>query len=464
MSRSYKFLIPIALILLIAIYIDLPNSPGIHIIGINRDFKTRLGLDLVGGVQALLAADVPADQPINPTDMSIAEKIVENRVNGLGVSEAVVQPAGGRRIVVELPGETDPELALATIRQTGMLEFVDMSMLSNQEAATLVNTKIQTDWAPGGTQITPTPAVAPTTTITSTVPSLPQPTFHTVMTGVDITNVGVQTNPGGGYVVAFELNTEGAQIFRDFTTANIGKILGIVLDKEVISIPAINNAITQGKGVITGKFTAEEANNLAVQLRYGSLPIPLTVVTSETVGPTLGQDSLRKSLIAGLIGMSVVVLFMALYYRLPGLVADLALLCYALITYGLFRLIPVTLTLPGIAGFVLSVGVAVDANVLIFERIKEELREGRPLRQAIDLGWGRAWPSIRDSNFSTLITCGILFWFGNTFGASIVKGFSLTLAIGVMVSMFTAIVVSRTFLHLVLDNINFTEHTRWFGV
>jgi len=265
-------------------------------------------------------------------------------------------------------------------------------------------------------------------------------------------------------VVAFELNTEGAQIFRDFTTANIGKILGIVLDKQVISIPAINNAITQGKGVITGKFTADEANNLAVQLRYGSLPIPLTVVTSETVGPTLGQDSLRKSLIAGLIGMSVVVLFMALYYRLPGLVADLALLCYALITYGLFRLIPVTLTLPGIAGFVLSVGVAVDANVLIFERIKEELREGRPLRQAIDLGWGRAWPSIRDSNFSTLITCAILFWFGNTFGASIVKGFSLTLAIGVMVSMFTAIVVSRTFLHLVLDNINFTEHTRWFGV
>jgi len=460
MSRSYKFLIPIALILLIAIYIDLPNSPGIHIIGINRDFKTRLGLDLVGGVQALLAADVPADQPINPTDMSIAEKIVENRVNGLGVSEAVVQPAGGRRIVVELPGETDPELALATIRQTGMLEFVDMSMLSDQEAISLVNTKIQTDWAPGGTQTTPTP----TSTITSTVPSQPQPIFHTVMTGVDITNVGVQTNPGGGYVVAFELNTEGAQIFRDFTTANIGKILGIVLDKEVISIPAINNAITQGKGVITGKFTADQANNLAVQLRYGSLPIPLTVVTSETVGPTLGQDSLRKSLIAGLIGMSVVVLFMALYYRLPGLVADLALLCYALITYGLFRLIPVTLTLPGIAGFVLSVGVAVDANVLIFERIKEELREGRPLRQAIDLGWGRAWPSIRDSNFSTLITCAILFWFGNTFGASIVKGFSLTLAIGVMVSMFTAIVVSRTFLHLVLDNINFTEHTRWFGV
>ena len=464
MNRTYKFIIPIALILLIAIYIDLPNSPGIHFAGINRDFKTNLGLDLVGGVQALLEADIPSTQAINPSDMAIAVQIVESRVNGLGVSEAVVQPAGGRRIVVELPGETDPEQALATIKQTGMLEFVDMSMLSNGEALSLLHTKVQTDWESGGALPSPTPTISPTSTVTSTLPTQPQQIFHTVMTGVDIKNVGVQTNPGGGYVVAFELNSEGATIFRDFTTANIGKILGIILDKEVISIPSINNAITQGKGVITGKFTADEANNLAVQLRYGSLPIPLKVVTSETVGPTLGQDSLRKSLIAGLVGMSVVVLFMALYYRLPGIVADLALLCYALITYALFRLIPVTLTLPGIAGFILSVGVAVDANVLIFERIKEELRAGRLLRQAIDLGWGRAWPSIRDSNFSTLITCGILFWFGNTFGASIVKGFSLTLAIGVMVSMFTAIVVSRTFLHLVLDNINFTEHTRWFGV
>jgi preprotein translocase subunit SecD len=194
------------------------------------------------------------------------------------------------------------------------------------------------------------------------------------------------------------------------------------------------------------------------------LPVPLKVLTSETVGPTLGQDSLNRSKVAGLIGITVVILFMALYYRLPGLVADLALLCYALITYALFRLIPVTLTLPGIAGFILSVGVAVDANVLIFERIKEELRSGKTLKNSIDLGWKNAWPSIRDSNFSTLITCAILFYFGYQFGASIVKGFSLTLAIGVMVSMFTAIVVTRTFLHLILDRINFTEHTRWFGL
>jgi preprotein translocase subunit SecD len=313
-------------------------------------------------------------------------------------------------------------------------------------------------------EISITPSATETSTITNTLPVSSGPSYHTVMTGADLKNVAVQTNPGGGYVVGFELNAEGTQIFKDFTSAHVGQILGIVLDKEVISIPSINTAITQGKGVIEGKFTADQANNLALQLKYGSLPIPLKVVTSETVGPTLGQDSLRKSLIAGLIGMSVVVVFMALYYRLPGIVADLALLCYALITYALFRLIPVTLTLPGIAGFVLSVGVAVDANVLIFERIKEELHAGRGLRLAIDLGWNRAWPSIRDSNFSTLITCAILFWFGNTFGASIVKGFSLTLATGVAVSMFTAIVVTRTFLHLVLDNINFTQHSRWFGV
>jgi preprotein translocase subunit SecD len=293
------------------------------------------------------------------------------------------------------------------------------------------------------------------------------------MTGVVIKNVGVQYTQGSGYMVAFELNSEGTQIFKDFTSIHIGEVLGIVLDKEVISAPSINSSITQGRGVIEGRFTSDEANHLADLLRYGSLPIPLKVVTSETVGPTLGQDSLRKSFMAGLIGMSVVMLFMALYYRLPGLVADLALLCYALITYAIFRLgipdttlhlNPVTLTLPGIAGFILSVGVAVDANILIFERIKEELRAGKMLKTAIDLGWKRAWPSIRDSNFSTLITCGILFWFGSTFGASIVKGFSLTLGIGVLVSMFTAIVVSRTFLHLVLDNINFTHHPRWFGV
>jgi preprotein translocase subunit SecD len=476
MNRTYRLLIPIAVIMLIALYIDIPNSPGIHVLGINRDFSTHLGLDLVGGLQALLEADVPANVNVSASDMSVAVQIVENRVNALGVSEPIVQQAGSRRIVVELPGETDPAKALATIKQTGLLEFIDMSALTAQQAAALVHTKINTDWQPAGTQpegtttpsATPEGSITPSATVTSTVTSTETvptgPTFHTVMTGADLTNIGVQTTQGGGYVVAFELNSEGTQIFKDFTSNHLGQILGIALDKEVISVPSINNAITTGKGVIEGNFTSDEANNLALQLRYGSLPIPLKVITSSTVGPTLGQDSLNKSLIAGGIGMLVVILFMGLYYRLPGVVADLALLCYALIAYALFRFIPVTLTLPGIAGFILSVGVAVDANVLIFERLKEELRSGKSLRISIDLGWKNAWPSIRDSNFSTLITCGILYWFGNTFGASIVKGFALTLAIGVMVSMFTAIVVTRTFLHTVLDRIDVTEHARWFGI
>ena len=194
------------------------------------------------------------------------------------------------------------------------------------------------------------------------------------------------------------------------------------------------------------KFTQETANNLAIQLRYGSLPVAFDVVESTTVGPTLGQDSLRKSLIAGIIGLIVIMLFMIIYYRLPGLVASLALATYALISLALFRLIPVTLTMSGIAGFVLSIGMAVDANILIFERMKEELRAGRTLTNAIDLGWRRAWLSIRDSNISTLITCAILFWFGSNFGASIVKGFAFTLALGVLVSLFTAVVVTRHFL------------------
>ncbi len=502
-QRFQRFLIPIIIMVAIAIYIVIPNSPGIHVhalgINIDRNFNTNLGLDLVGGVQALLEADLPASTSINSTDMNTARQIVENRVNGLGVSEAVVQIAGERRILVELPGETDPQKALATIQQTGLLEFVDMSSLSTQEAFALTGTTIRTDFgqsgqgsqtAPAATSaVTPTETVSPTQSITSTAPvsgttpitgtqpvtstntltgtqATPTgPVFHTIMTGAALSNVGVQVNPTSGqYEVSFELKSNSAKTFADFTSTHVNQVLAIVLDKKVISAPTINSAITDGKGVIQGNFNAQSANDLAVQLRYGSLPIPLKVVTSQTVGPTLGQDSLRKSLLAGVIGLSVVILFMGLYYRLPGIVADLALLVYAITTFALFKLIPVTLTLPGIAGFVLSVGMAVDANVLIFERLKEELRAGRTLRQAIDLGWARAWPSIRDSNLSTLITCMILFWFGSTFGASIVKGFALTLSIGVAISMFTAIIVTRTFLHLVLDNVQFAEHHSWFGV
>ncbi|MEW5938439.1 MAG: protein translocase subunit SecD, partial [Chloroflexota bacterium] len=289
--------------------------------------------------------------------------------------------------------------------------------------------------------------------------------YHTVMTGADLKTATVGQDPTSGrYYIAFTLTAEGAQIFSQHTSTHTQQYLGIVLDKTVISSPIINQAITSGEGQISGNFTYESANQLAIQLRYGSLPIPVKVVESRTVGPTLGEESVRKSVLAGAIGLAVVILFMAFYYRVPGLLADLALLTYALFSLALFKLIPVVLTLPGIAGFILSIGMAVDANVLIFERMKEELRGGKNLRQAIDLGWSRAWPSIRDSNISTLITCLILFMFGSSFGASMVKGFSVTLALGVGVSLFTAINVTRTFLHLALDAAKLPEHPRWFGL
>ena len=225
------------------------------------------------------------------------------------------------------------------------------------------------------------------------------------MTGAGLQTASVSRGQTGEYAISFVLKSDSTKIFGDYTTSHQQQYLAIVLDKAVISAPIIQSPITDGQGQISGNFTQETAQTLAVQLRSGALPIPIKVVESRTVGPTLGEESLRKSVLAGLIGLAVVILFMGIYYRLPGLVADLALICYALFTMMLFKMIPVVLTLPGIAGFILSVGMAVDANVLIFERLKEELRGGRNLRQAIDLAWSRAWPSIRDSNTSTLITC-----------------------------------------------------------
>lgn len=468
--RQYRNLIIIAAAFVISIFLVWPNNPGIHFAGINREIHTVLGLDLVGGLQILLEADVPGNP--ESTAMDTAVKIVENRVNSLGVSEAVVQKAGSNRIVVELPGVKDRKQAVDTIRTTGLLEFVDFASLTTEQAIQLVGEKIVTDYVPpsSSAESSPTPTILPTSpsptgTITTTLEISPTTqVWHTIMTGDKIKNVGVTTGSIGEYQVAFELTAEGSQTFGDHTTKNVGKILAIVLDKEVISVPGINEPITSGRGVIQGKFTQAEANALAIQLRYGSLPIPLKIALIREIGPTLGQDSLRKSLVAGAIGASIVILFMLLYYRLPGAVADLALIIYAMVTFGLFRFIPVTLTLPGIAGLMLSTGSALDANILIFERMKEELRGGRNLQQAVDQGWQRAWPSIRDSNFATLITCTILWFFGSVSGTTIVKGFSLTLAIGVVISLFTAIVVTRTLLNLVLNYFKPTNFGKWFGI
>jgi preprotein translocase subunit SecD len=392
----------------------------------------------------LLEADVPAETAVTSEDLLNAKNILQNRANALGVSEVVMQTAGDRRIVAEFPGVTNPEEVVSALKQTALLEFVDMGTTPVAEGTT-----IQTDFGMEN---------APATTDAG------ETIYHTVMTGAGLQTASVTRSQTGEYAISFVLKSDTKDIFAEYTTSHQQQYLAIVLDKQVISAPIIQSPITDGNGQISGKFSQEEAQTLAVQLRSGALPIPIKVVESRTVGPTLGEESLRKSVVAGLIGLAVVILFMGIYYRLPGVVADLALICYALFTLMLFKLIPVVLTLPGIAGFILSVGMAVDANVLIFERLKEELRNGRNLSQAIDLAWSRAWPSIRDSNTSTLITSLILFLFGNTFGASMVKGFSVTLALGVGVSLFTAITVTRTFLHTLLDRIKLAEHPRWFGL
>lgn len=442
--KSFRSIILIVIIVAAAIYLVTPNP---YVPGIGHAIKTYLGLDLIGGIQVLLEANLPENSEVTAEQMQTARQIVENRVNGLGVSEAVVQLAGDRRIVVELPGIEDPEQAVATIKGTALLEFVDLG-----STPLPAGTIIQTDYNnPNPT--TPADATDPTSQV-----------YHTVMTGAELTDAGVITDQLGRPAIGFELNSEGAQIFADYTSNNVGKYLAIVLDNQIISAPVISTPITEGRGEISGNFTIEEANALAVQLRYGALPVPLAVVETRTVGPTLGQDSLQKSLFAGMIGLSIVMLFMALYYRFPGLIADVAILVYALVTFALFRTLPVTLTLAGIAGLMLSTGSALDANILIFERMKEELRRNRTLRQAVDLGFRRAWPSIRDSNIATLITCAILFWFGSSFGATIVKGFALTLFIGVIVSLFSAIFVTRVILNVVFNNYEPRNYARWFGL
>lgn len=378
--------------------------------------------------------------------MEIARDIVQQRTDALGVNENVIQVAGERRIVGEFPGLEDTESVLETIQQTGLLEFVDTGDYSPPEGSFLV-----TDYSPTGEPVA--------------APESGEPVFRTIMTGADLDSVSVtQDTLGVGYSINFILKSNGSRIFADHTSANVGKYLTIVLDKQVISSPIINDTIIGGQGSISGNFTFESANAFAIQLRYGSLPIPLKIVETRIIGPTLGADSLNKSLVAGLIGMIIVALFMIIYYRMPGIVAVLSILIYATVAFAIFKWFHFTLTLPGIAGFLLSTGAALDANILIFERLKEELRNGKNLSQAVDQGWTRAWSSIRDSNLATIITSLILFWFGSSFGATIVKGFSLTLALGVAISLFTAIYVTRTLLVVFLRAFKPQNFERWFGI
>lgn len=401
----------------------------------NPAYPFSPGLDLQGGTQVLLEADVPADRPVTAEEMSTARQIISQRVNGLGVSEPLVQEGGERRIVLELPGLNNREEAISLVQETALLEFVDTGYES-LPAGMCIRTSLNNN------QESPCERELP--------PDFPDPfQYETVMTGAALQTVSIESDPTGGIYVAFILTEEGGAIFRDYTTAHIGQHLTIVLDKQVVSSPVIQ-AVIDREGSISGNFTFEEAQTLSLQLRFGSLPIPLRVEGVRQVGATLGEQSITSSIRAGSIGLMVVLLFMMIYYRLPGSLAALALVIYALLNLAAFKLLGVTITLPAITGFLLSTGMAVDANILVFERMKEELRSGVALDEALELGFSRAWSSIRDSNFATIVICLVLFLFGRSFGASMVQGFAWTLMIGVMLSMFTAVIVTRTFVNFLI--------------
>ncbi|MFN3928060.1 MAG: protein translocase subunit SecD [Thermoflexus sp.] len=470
MRNRNLWLAIIGLLAVLALWVDFTET-RIDFLGIQKEIRTVLGLDLQGGIQILLEADVPPNQPVDRGHLEDTRRIIENRVNALGVSEPVVQIAGTRRIVVELPGVTNLEQAVNTIKQTGLLEFVDAGATPIPEGTTIRTTMdiSTTETVPvtGTPALTPTPALTETAPLTGTTPVSPtERVYRTIMTGRNLRSARPQLDQFRQPEVAFTLDAEGTRIFAEYTSQNVGRYLCIVLDKKVISCPVIQEPITQGQGVIRmgSGSTLADAEALAVTLRYGALPVPLKIVDTRNIGPTLGQESIHRSLIAGIVGFTTVALFMILYYRVPGVLAVLALSLYAALVFAIFKLLPVTLTLPGIAGFVLSIGMAVDANILIFERLKEELRAGRSLNLAIDYGFERAWPSIRDSNISTLITCAILYVFGMNFGASMVRGFALTLAIGVAASLFTGIWVTRAFLHALLDRFSAQARPHWFGL
>jgi len=475
-QRDITLLMLIVLLTAIAVWVVWPGNPGLRFqlgpIRLDRDIQVYRGLDLQGGMQVVLEADMPEGMTVDAGSMAAAKSIVENRVNSLGVAEPLVQLAGSDRIVIELPGVSDPELAIATLRETGLLEFIDAgntflppgtvvrtTFVESGEFGIETPTPFPTSTPTPLITDTPTPTASPTLSSTAVLSPtlLPEPEatpeeemriFRTILTGQHLQAAQIGQDEFGRPEIQFQLTDEGSAIFAEHTAANVGSYLAIVLDGEVVSSPRIQNPITEGTGRITGGFSLDEVRSLVIQLRYGALPVPLKVIQNRTVGPTLGQDSVAKSTRAGVIGVIVVLLFMLVYYRLHGAVADTALLIYGLVTFALFKLIPVTLTLPGVAGFLFSVGTAVDANILIFERMKEELRQGRSFASAISAGFNRAWTSIRDSNLSTLITCVILYWFGSNFGASMVKGFAITLFLGVLVSMFTAILVTRTVIRL----------------
>ena len=388
---------------------------AITIASIFVDYKkpASLGLDLVGGSRLMLEAQTSASVPkITPEIMDSLQYAIENRVNAMGVGETIVQRIGTKRLLIEIPNITDTAKAKEFIGQTAQLEFKRPKILPDGTM----------EWESTG------------------------------LTGKDLRKSLVGSAPTTGeWMVELEFNAEGAKKFSDLTKELTGKQMAIFFNDKLQSAPRVNEQISGGRAQITGGeggFEYNEAKEMVDLLNAGALPVGAEVIQEESVGPTLGQDSINKSKVAGIIGISVVMLFMILYYRVLGLISCFALIIYSLVNFAIFKLIPVTLTLTGIAGFILSIGMAIDANILIFERTKEELKMGRSLFTAINSGFDRAFTSIFDSNVSTIMTCLILYYFG----ASMVKGFALTLIIGVCLSMFSAITVTKNFMHLIFGS------------
>lgn len=404
------------------------NPPTIDLTRFNiplyREFKTQLGLDLSGGTQVTLDADMTSvTESDRVSALESAKDVIERRVNFLGIAEPVVQTATAQdvyRIIVELPGITDVNQAVSIIGQTAQLEILEM----RDDIATL----------------------------SATPSSIYDIAKVTGITGSDFSRALVTYNETTGKPeVSVEMNPEGAKKFSELTKRLIGKDILIVLDGYVVSNPIISSEIIDGKGRITGEFTLDDAKTLALQLNAGALPVPIHVVEQRVIEASLGSLSIQKSIRAACIGLLFVVLFMIFKYRMLGFISVLALLFYTLISIAVYRLIPITLTLPGIAGFILSIGMAVDSNILIFERFKEEKRLGKPWKIAMEQSFGKAWDSIRDANVTTIITCLILF---NPFNwqflptSGLVRGFAVTLFLGVIISLFTGIIVTRTLIRV----------------
>ncbi|MDQ6601661.1 MAG: protein translocase subunit SecD [Chloroflexota bacterium] len=526
--RPWYIFSVIVVLTILATWIALPGQ-RLNVFNAKTRTETKLGLDLKGGVHAVLQARPAPGQKVDADVLSGLRDTIERRVNGLGVSEPIIQTQGNDKIVVELPGVQDPEAAVRVLKQTALLELVgsqtqlpvgsvittslggpetvglnpDGSPVSTATPGPGTTVPSVGTVAPGGT-----PAAAASGTTTSTVgtatpagaasatpstdasgtpsgsaaaagtsgtpdpnstpgasataaPSATAPTgpsYETIVTGKELADAFPQTDQSGNLVVGFKLNSDAASKFGDYTGSHVGQFLNVIVDKKVVNSATIQSRIDQS-GEING-LARTEVQNLVIVLKSGRLAVPLDVIETRTVGPTLGQDSINKSLLAGAIGLAAVAFFMIVFYRLPGVLAVCALGVYTVLTFAMFKLFGVVLTLAGIAGFILSIGMAVDANVLIFARMKEELRSGRTLRGAIDAGFDHAWPSIRDSNASTIITCLILYVFGGITGTSVVRGFALTLLIGVLVSLFSAITVTRTFLRCLLSSRGISTN-RW---